>query len=36
MWQSGRYDIEFVKEDGKWKYREFITLRGKEVQDASC
>jgi hypothetical protein len=23
MWQSGKYDIEFVKEDGKWKYRIF-------------
>jgi hypothetical protein len=23
MWQAGKYDIEFVKEDGEWKYRVF-------------
>ena len=23
MWQAGKYDITFVKEDGKWKYRVF-------------
>jgi len=23
MWQAGKYDIEFVKEDKKWKYRVF-------------
>ena len=23
MWQTGKYDIEFVKEDGEWKYRVF-------------
>jgi len=23
MWQAGKYDIEFVKEEGEWKYRVF-------------
>jgi len=23
MWQAGKYDLEFVKEDGEWKYRVF-------------
>jgi hypothetical protein len=23
MWQAGKYDIEFIKEDGEWKYRVF-------------
>ena len=30
MWQHGKYDLTFVKEDGKWKYLEFrwyVTFR---------
>ena len=23
MWQAGKYDVTFVKEDGKWKYQVF-------------
>jgi hypothetical protein len=23
MWQAGKYNLEFVKEDGEWKYRVF-------------
>ncbi len=24
MWQHGKYDLTFVKEEGKWKYLEFL------------